>query len=87
MPVLVFDSLVHPAVLAMVSPDCELIYVGRSLEDWLSIRIPSKNTCRKVEGGKEVVRLKGGDPYIFGRGGEEALFSRKTELPLKWCPV
>jgi len=59
----------------MVSPDCELIYVGKK-SGGFTVHQDSiqKILVEKSKEGKEVVRLKGGDPYIFGRGGEVALF-------------
>ncbi|MEC7906259.1 MAG: uroporphyrinogen-III C-methyltransferase [Verrucomicrobiota bacterium] len=85
--VLVFDSLVHPAVLAMVSPDCELIYVGKK-SGGLAVHQDSiqKILVEKSKEGKEVVRLKGGDPYIFGRGGEEALFLKENGIAFEVVP-
>lgn len=71
--VLIYDYLANPALTAFTKPDCELIFVGKrpnlhaipqdEIEDIL---------VEKARAGKSVVRLKGGDPFIFGRGGEEA---------------
>ncbi|OEH84199.1 uroporphyrinogen-III C-methyltransferase [Desulfuribacillus stibiiarsenatis] len=71
--VLVYDRLSSPRLLAYAKPDCELIYVGKK---------PDRHTLRQEEinqllvdkalEGKIVTRLKGGDPCIFGRVGEEA---------------
>ena len=71
--VLVYDRLASRRLLALARPDCELIYCGKS---------PDRHTLRQEEinqvlvdkglEGKIVTRLKGGDPFVFGRGGEEA---------------
>ncbi|MHB8075173.1 uroporphyrinogen-III C-methyltransferase [Desulfosporosinus fructosivorans] len=71
--VLVYDRLASRRLLTLVRPDCELIYCGKS---------PDRHTLRQEEinqllvdkglEGKIVTRLKGGDPFVFGRGGEEA---------------
>lgn len=71
--VLVYDRLASPRLLGHAKPDCELIYVGK---------LPDRHTLRQEEinqllvdkalEGKVVTRLKGGDPCIFGRVGEEA---------------
>jgi uroporphyrinogen III methyltransferase / synthase len=71
--VVVHDYLVSPEILALASPQSERVFVGkkgggfccpqRDIEDVL---------IRLARAGKKVARLKGGDPFIFGRGGEEA---------------
>ena len=71
--VLVYDRLASRRLLTLARPECELIYVGKS---------PDRHTLRQEEinqllvdkglEGKVVTRLKGGDPFVFGRGGEEA---------------
>lgn len=70
--VVLYDNLVGPEILALVSPGAEMHYVGKKaakhalpqdeVNAWL---------IRLAQTGKRVVRLKGGDPFIFGRGGEE----------------
>jgi len=84
---LVFDSLIHPAVLALVSPDCELIYVGKK-SGGLTVHQETiqRTLVEKAKEGKEVVRLKGGDPFVFGRGGEEALFLRENGIAFEVVP-
>ena len=69
---IVYDNLVSPEILAMARPGTELHYVGKKAA--LHI-LPQKAInallVKLAQEGKNVVRLKGGDPYIFGRGGEE----------------
>jgi uroporphyrin-III C-methyltransferase len=72
--VLVYDNLVGPGVLAMANPQADRIYAGKeranhtmAQEDINALLVRLGRT------GRQVVRLKGGDPFIFGRGGEELL--------------
>ncbi len=69
----VYDFLANPRLLAHASPEAELIYVGKKGADHtMAQQNINKLIVELAEAGKHVVRLKGGDPYIFGRGGEEA---------------
>lgn len=69
----VFDSLVNPSVLNLASDGAELIYAGkRAGRHSMPQEEINAVLIRLAKDGKSVVRLKGGDPYIFGRGGEEA---------------
>ena len=67
------DALVSPGVLARIPKNTEVIYVGKRSG---AHSVPQDQTNRilveKAKEGKRVVRLKGGDPFVFGRGGEEA---------------
>lgn len=71
--VLVYDYLCNPEMLPWARPDAEKIYAGKSgsshtlTQDEINALL-----VERAEAGKMVVRLKGGDPYVFGRGGEEA---------------
>lgn len=70
---LVFDRLVSREVLALASPEARHFYVGKASRcHALSQEETNALLVRLAGEGKRVVRLKGGDPYIFGRGGEEA---------------
>ena len=71
--VIAYDYLVNKEVLAWARPDAEIIYVGKQA-DLHTLPQDSINALliEKVQAGKIVTRLKGGDPYVFGRGGEEA---------------
>lgn len=70
--VVVYDHLVSQAVLDFVSPTAERIYAGKRRNEH-TLRQEQINALliRLAQEGKQVVRLKGGDPFIFGRGGEE----------------
>lgn len=69
----VYDKLVSRAVLALVHPQADRIYVGKqSGHHTLTQEEIIELLLRLARSGRSVLRLKGGDPYIFGRGGEEA---------------
>jgi uroporphyrin-III C-methyltransferase/precorrin-2 dehydrogenase/sirohydrochlorin ferrochelatase len=70
--VIVYDNLVSEGVLAFVSPSAERIYAGKRRNEH-TLRQEQINALlvKLASEGKQVVRLKGGDPFIFGRGGEE----------------
>src|SRR4030042_11036 len=76
--VIIYDRLVDDGLLEEASPDCEKIYVGKG-RGGHSMEQKEINLLLigKARGGKIVVRLKGGDPFVLGRGGEEedVLFS------------
>src|SRR5215208_6093167 len=71
--VVVYDALVNPELLRLAPKGAEIIYGGKRAKHHA---IPQDELNRllvdKARAGKTVVRLKGGDPYVFGRGGEEA---------------
>src|SRR5881394_3259484 len=71
--VVVYDALVNPELLRLAPKTAEVIYGGKRSRDHA---IPQEDLNKLLvihaKAGKTVVRLKGGDPYIFGRGGEEA---------------
>ena len=70
--VVVHDALVSADVLALVSPDAELINVGKRPGQGVAQELTNELLIYLATEGKHVVRLKGGDPFVFGRGGEEA---------------
>ncbi|PWK14817.1 uroporphyrinogen-III C-methyltransferase [Tumebacillus permanentifrigoris] len=71
--VIAYDRLANPLLLEYARPDAELLYVGK-LPDRHSLPQEEINALlvQKALDGKTVTRLKGGDPFVFGRGGEEA---------------
>ncbi|KFI12153.1 uroporphyrinogen-III C-methyltransferase [Vibrio coralliilyticus] len=70
--VIVYDRLVSKEILALANPQAEMVYVGKKL-DFHCVPQDKINQIlvEKALAGKRVVRLKGGDSFIFGRGGEE----------------
>lgn len=84
---IVHDRLIGKDILDFASKDCELIYVGKG-STFRSIEQEKINEVlvEKASEGKTVVRLKGGDPFVFGRGGEETLFLAKHKIPFEVVP-
>ncbi len=82
-----YDALVSPEVLALCNPQAELVYVGKqSGHHHLSQEAIIELMIRRVREGRSVLRLKGGDPYIFGRGGEEAEALAKAGISFQTIP-
>ncbi len=70
--VVAYDELVSPEILALASPDAELLPVGRRHGSGVAVYRLHAGVLARARAGKRVVRLKSGDPVLFGRGGEEA---------------
>lgn len=85
--VLVYDYLVHPELVKWCRPECEVFYVGKKAG---CHTVPQEEIeallVSHARAGKKVVRLKGGDPYIFGRGGEEARTLAEAGVPFEVVP-
>ena len=85
--IIVHDGLVDRAILAMAHPDAELISVAKSrARHTLAQEEINALLVRIAQGGRDVVRLKGGDPFIFGRGGEEAEAARAAGIAVEVVP-
>ncbi len=71
--IIIYDRLVNRDLLKNAKPGCEFIYVGKKSSNHIMAQDKINETIAESAAmGKVVVRLKGGDPYVFGRGGEEA---------------
>ena len=85
--VILHDRLIPATALDGARPDAELIYVGKEgggpsmPQADIEVRL-----VERAKAGKEVVRLKGGDPFVFGRGGEEALTLRAEGIDFEVVP-
>ncbi|MGJ3243600.1 MAG: uroporphyrinogen-III C-methyltransferase [Opitutales bacterium] len=86
--VLVYDYLVNPVFKTWVQPDCELVDVGKSpgLKKSAVQQEIQTTLIDRVRQGLSVVRLKGGDPFVFGRGGEEAAALKAAGIPFEIVP-
>ncbi len=85
--VLVYDYLANSSFLNFARPDAEIIYVGKKGGDHtLSQEEINQLIVKKAKEGKVVARLKGGDPYMFGRGGEEAEELAEAGVPFEVVP-
>jgi len=85
--VVIYDRLVDESLLSEVRPEAEKIFVGKA--DRLHILEQdsiNQLLLEKAREGKVVVRLKGGDPFVLGRGGEEAGILRKHGIPFEIVP-
>jgi uroporphyrin-III C-methyltransferase len=84
---LVYDSLVPRSLLELVPPHCELRFVGKR-RGHHSVPQRSTNAVLVELAGRHgsVVRLKGGDPFLFGRGGEEAAHLAAAGVPVQVVP-
>ncbi|WP_456400041.1 uroporphyrinogen-III C-methyltransferase [Persephonella sp.] len=85
--VILYDRLINPEILLMAKPECELVYVGK--EDGKHIIEQDKINFLLQDFSKKykiIVRLKGGDPFVFGRGGEEAVFLEENGISYEIVP-
>lgn len=85
--VLLYDHLVSAPIVALAPADCQRTYVGKQAGNHaLSQSEITSLMIQSARGGKHVVRLKGGDPFVFGRGGEEAQELRAAGIPFVIIP-
>ena len=85
--VLVYDYLCNPEMLKWAQASAEIIFAGKKAgEHTLSQDEINGLLVEKARAGKQVVRLKGGDPLLFGRGGEEALALTAAKIPFEIVP-
>lgn len=85
--VVLYDNLVSPAIVDLCRRDADRIYVGKKRANHA---VPQENInamlVNLAKEGKRVLRLKGGDPFIFGRGGEELEEVTKHNIPFEVVP-
>ena len=83
----VYDALVSEDILSLVRPEAELFYAGKrgGKPSWNQQDITDR-LIALAKLGKRVLRLKGGDPFIFGRGGEEAQALVAADIPFRLIP-
>ncbi|MGE0855481.1 MAG: siroheme synthase CysG [Hyphomicrobiaceae bacterium] len=85
--VIVYDRLIGSPILELVRPDAERVYVGKKRNQHaLPQEEISRLLVRLAREGKRVLRLKGGDPFIFGRGGEEIELLAAEGIPFQIVP-
>jgi uroporphyrin-III C-methyltransferase len=85
--VIIYDRLINPEILTFAKPECELMYVGKE-EGYHTLEQEKINKLLLEYAQKRdvVVRLKGGDPFVFGRGGEEMLFLAEHGIEVEAIP-
>jgi uroporphyrinogen III methyltransferase/synthase len=84
--VVVYDYLANPELLLQSKPGAELIYVGMHGDERLPQEEINRLLVERARAGKRVCRLKGGDPFVFGRGGEEAEFVASAGVAFEIVP-
>lgn len=88
--VVLYDNLVSAEVMALCAPDAELIYAGKKYGDQVDPRqrqqVINEAMVAHARQGKRVVRLKSGDPFIFGRAAEEIRYLAEQQIPYEVVP-
>ena len=85
--VVIYDRLVDESILSEARPEAEKIYVGKaSNHHTLEQKMINHLLIQKAREDKVVVRLKGGDPFVLGRGGEEAQALAENDIPFEVVP-
>src|SRR6266571_4814401 len=85
--VVIYDRLANPRLLSYARPDSERIHVGKQPGDrtWRQSQI-NRLLIERAGAGQIVCRLKGGDPFVYGRGGEEAIALAEAGVPFEVVP-
>lgn len=85
--VVLYDRLVSKKIISMIPKKTQKIYVGREVgDDYKHQDDTNLQMVKFAKSNKSVVRLKGGDPFIFGRGGEEAEYLKKFKIKFEIIP-
>ncbi len=85
--VILYDYLVAKELLTYAKKSCEIVYVGKKAgKHTMPQEEINALLCEKALPGKTVVRLKGGDPFVFGRGGEEVIALEEKKIPFEIVP-
>lgn len=85
--VILYDRLINPYIITLAKPECELVYVGKEDGKHTLEQEKINHLLLYYAHTKDiVVRLKGGDPFVFGRGGEEALFLAQHGVEFEVVP-
>ena len=84
--VLIYDRLADEKILNCAPVDCKKIYVGKSAGNHTLAQDDINKLLVEEGANKIVVRLKGGDPFVFGRGGEEGIFLRENKIDFEVVP-
>jgi uroporphyrin-III C-methyltransferase len=85
--VVLYDNLVNASLLEFTRPDCEKIYVGKMpYGEYTPQEVIHELIREKALSKGKVMRLKGGDPFIFGRGFEEIMFARRQGIQTTYIP-
>jgi uroporphyrin-III C-methyltransferase len=84
---ILYDALLDEAYFELFPPDAEAVFVGKRAGDHALTQTEiNALLIAQARKGKKVVRLKGGDPFLFGRGGEEAMALRDANIPFEVVP-
>ena len=85
--VVLYDRLIGKGIISMIPKSAKKIYVGRGVgDDYHHQNYTNSLMLKLAKTKKNIVRLKGGDPFIFGRGGEEAEFLKKHNIKFEIIP-
>ena len=85
--VVLYDRLVSKKIISMIPKKTQKLYVGREVgDDYKHQDDTNLQMVKFAKSNKNVVRLKGGDPFIFGRGGEEAEYLKKFKIKFEIIP-